>query len=227
MPPIRRSNLGRRTRNAKNQANYRSNRTAQERDDGNERERIRISQTREARARHSTNNRASLNRAAFSYDVSMDYSNYQCVVIGSMNSVCSHCKALKYKNEANGLCCANGKVKLIPLDPPPEPLYSLVSGIGTDSIHFLTHIQQYNNCFQMTSFGATNVVRENFMPTIKVCIIAVTHNYFSEQNFLSPKLRCVTNLQFLNHYEIYHLVIILYGDSVSVTLLLYFIFDRY
>ncbi|XP_050057702.1 uncharacterized protein LOC126550363 [Aphis gossypii] len=143
MPPIRRSNLGKRTRNATNQANYRSN-----------------SQTREARA--------SLNRAAFSYDVSIDYSNYQCVVIGSMNSVCSHCKALKYKNEANGLCCANGKVKLIPLDPPPEPLYSLVSGIGTDSIHFLTNIQQYNNCFQMTSFGATNVVRENFMPTFKI-----------------------------------------------------------
>lgn len=227
MPPIRRSNLGRITRNATNQANYRSNQSPQERDDRNERERIRISQTREARTRNSTNNRASLNRAAFSYDVSIDYSNYQCVVIGSMNSVCSHCKALKYKNEANGLCCANGKVKLIPLDPPPEPLYSLVSGIGTDSIHFLTNIQQYNNCFQMTSFGATNVVRENFMPTFKVCIIAVTHNYFSEQNFLSPKLRCVTNLQFLNHYEIYHLVIILYGVSVSVTLLLYFIFDRY
>ncbi|XP_017494866.1 PREDICTED: uncharacterized protein LOC108383003 [Rhagoletis zephyria] len=77
-------------------------------------------------------------------------------------------QALKYKNEANELCCANGKVKLIPLDPPPEPLYSLVSGIGTDSIHFLTNIQQYNNCFQMTSFGATNVVRENFMPTFKI-----------------------------------------------------------
>ncbi|XP_050064729.1 uncharacterized protein LOC126553629 [Aphis gossypii] len=168
MPPIRRSNLGRRTRNATNQANYRSNQSPQERDDRNERERIRISQTCEARTRNSTNNRESLNRAAFSYDVSIDYSNYQCVVIGSMNSVCSHCKALKYKNEANGLCCANGKVKLIPLDPPPEPLYSLVSGIGTDSIHFLTNIQQYNNCFQMTSFGATNVVRENFMPTFKI-----------------------------------------------------------
>lgn len=170
MPPIRRRYLGRRTRHATKQANYRSNQTAQERDDRNERARIRISQTREARTRHSTNNHASLNRAAFSYDVSIDYSNYQCVVIGSMNSVCSHCKALKYKNEASGLCCANGKVKLIPLDPPPEPLYSLVSGIGTDSIHFLTNIQQYNNCFQMTSFGATNVVRENYMPTFKVCI---------------------------------------------------------
>ncbi|GBP12702.1 hypothetical protein EVAR_10342_1 [Eumeta japonica] len=61
--------FGRRTRNATNQANYQSNHTAQERDDRNERERIRTSQTREARARHSTNNRASLNRAVFSYDV--------------------------------------------------------------------------------------------------------------------------------------------------------------
>lgn len=172
MPPIRRRKLCRRTRSATNQANYRSHYSAQERYDRNESERIRISQTREARVRNSSNNRASLNRAAFSYDVSIDYSNYQCVLIGSMNSVCSYCKALKYKNEANGLCCANGKVKLIPLAPPPEPLYSLVSGIGTDSIHFLTNIQQYNNCFQMTSFGATNVVRENFMPTFKVCIIA-------------------------------------------------------
>ena len=197
MPPIRRNNLGRRTRNATNQANYQSNHAAQVRDDRNERERIQISQTRERRARHSNNNRASLNRAAFSYDVSIDYSNYQCVVIGSMNSVCSHCKALKYKNEANGLCCANGKVKLLPLEPPPEPLYSLVSGIGTDSIHFLTNIQQYNNCSQMTSFGSTNVVRENFMPTFKVCIIAVSYNYFSEQYVLSAKLRCVTNHHYL------------------------------
>ena len=67
MPPIRRSNLGRKTRNATNQGNYRSNQS----DDRNERERIRISQTRETQARHSTNNRASLNRAA--YDVSIDY----------------------------------------------------------------------------------------------------------------------------------------------------------
>ena len=57
MPPIRRSNLGRITRNATNQANYRSNQSPQERDDRNERERIRISQTREVRTRNSTNNR--------------------------------------------------------------------------------------------------------------------------------------------------------------------------
>ncbi|KAF0766391.1 Uncharacterized protein FWK35_00004200 [Aphis craccivora] len=54
-------------------------------------------------------------------------------------------------------CNASGQVKLTPLVPPPEPLHSLVSGNGPDSKHFLTHIQQYNNCFQMTSFGATKV----------------------------------------------------------------------
>ena len=98
MPAMRRTNIGRRARNAVYIANNRSNLTAQERNDQNERDRIRLSQTREARARHSTNNRAGLNRAAFSYDVAIDYSNHQCVVIGSMNSVCSYCKALKYKN---------------------------------------------------------------------------------------------------------------------------------
>uniref|UniRef100_A0A8D8QFU6 Helitron helicase-like domain-containing protein n=1 Tax=Cacopsylla melanoneura TaxID=428564 RepID=A0A8D8QFU6_9HEMI len=85
-----------------------------------------------------------------------------------MNVVCPHCKALKYENESPGLCCASGKVKLAPLVRPPEPLYSLVSGTGSDSKHFLTHIQNYNNCFQMTSFGATKVVQENFMPTFKI-----------------------------------------------------------
>jgi hypothetical protein len=32
----------------------------------------------------------------------------------------------------------------------------------------LTHIQQYNNCFQMTSFGATKFIQENVMPTFKI-----------------------------------------------------------
>lgn len=66
MPPIRRlTNLGRRTRNAKHQINYQSNRTAQEREDRNEHERIRLRQIHEVR--NSTNNGASLNRAAFCY----------------------------------------------------------------------------------------------------------------------------------------------------------------
>ncbi|XP_067646742.1 uncharacterized protein [Eurosta solidaginis] len=36
------------------------------------------------------------------------------------------------------------------------------------SKHFLSHIQEYNAAFQMTSFGATKIVRDNFMPTFKI-----------------------------------------------------------
>ncbi|GBP87758.1 hypothetical protein EVAR_28640_1 [Eumeta japonica] len=68
--------------------------------------------------------------------------------------------ALKYTGESTGLCCAGGKVKLPQLVPPPDPLRSLVSGIGNDSKHFLANIQKYNNCFQMTSFGYTYYARQ-------------------------------------------------------------------
>ena len=79
-----------------------------------------------------------------------------------MNVACQ----FMFKDEADGLCCASVQVKLTPLVPAPETLHSLVAGIGQDSKHFLTHIQQYNNCFQMASFGASKVIQENFMPTI-------------------------------------------------------------
>ncbi|KAF2890734.1 hypothetical protein ILUMI_15439, partial [Ignelater luminosus] len=78
--------------------------------------------------------------------------------------------ALKYSGESTGLCCAGGKVKLPQLVPPPDPLRSLVSGMRNDSKHFLANIQKYiyNSCFQMTSFGATHIVQDNFMPTFKI-----------------------------------------------------------
>lgn len=125
------------------------------------------------------------NRAAFRYNATIYYSSHQFVAIGSMDFVCPHCKALKYRKETSGLCCANGKVKLTPLVPPPEPLRSLVSGAVADSSHFLTHIQKYNNCFQMTSLGATYVVRDNFMPTFKVI---TTQSSFTQQKYHSTLL---------------------------------------
>ena len=75
-----------------------------------------------------------------------------------MNVACQYCKAFKFKNEVDGLCCASGQVKLTPLVPLPEPLNSLVSGNGPDTKYLLTHIQEYNNCFPMKSFGATEVI---------------------------------------------------------------------
>ncbi|GFS95467.1 uncharacterized protein TNCV_2805921 [Trichonephila clavipes] len=66
------------------------------------------------------------------------------------------------------MCCASGKVKLPELHSPPEPLSTFLSGVTRVSKHFLENIRKYNSCFQMTSFGATNIVRENYMPTSSV-----------------------------------------------------------
>lgn len=138
-------------------------------------QRVRIRQTEQQRARHNEHERmrrrnAAVNfeRAAFRYDPEIDYSADRSVKIGDMSVVCPYCKALKYSGESSGLCCAGGKVKLPQLVPPPDPLKTLVSGTGSDSINFLTNIQKYNSCFQMTSFGATHIVQDNFMPTFKV-----------------------------------------------------------
>ncbi|XP_067939447.1 uncharacterized protein [Watersipora subatra] len=85
-----------------------------------------------------------------------------------MNKICHHCQALKWKDEAPGMCCANGKVKIPVITAPPEPLRSLMTGVNAYSRHFLSNIRKYNNCFQMTSFGASREIREQgFMPTVK------------------------------------------------------------
>ena len=119
---------------------------------------------------HRTRNIVYINpyRAAFNYNVKIDYISQQIVAIGPMNVACQYCRVFKFKNVADGLCCASVQVKLTPLLPPPKPIHILISGNGSDSKHFSTHIQQYNNCFQMTSYGATKFIQENFMPTLKI-----------------------------------------------------------
>ncbi|XP_044572041.1 uncharacterized protein LOC116655397 [Drosophila ananassae] len=137
-------------------------------------QRVRVHQTQQQQARHNENERIRrrsasviLERAAFHYDPAIDYCADKTVTIAEMKTLCKYCKALKYTGKSTGLCCAEGKVKLPQLVPPPDPLRSLVSGIGNDSKHFLTNIQKYNNCVQMPSFGATHIIQANFMPTFK------------------------------------------------------------
>ena len=85
---------------------------------------------------HRTRNIIYINpyRDAFNYNVEIDYSSQQIVPFGPMNVACQYCKAFKFKNEADGLCCPSDQVKLTPLVQPPEPLHSLVS--GPDSKYF-------------------------------------------------------------------------------------------
>lgn len=201
----KRPDIGRRSRVNVQRATLRSNRTNDQREADNDNsrtsmgelrsrvnnyevdrqrmERVRAHRSQQQRARDNEFNRfrrrnapVNLERGAFSYDPEIDYSADKSVTIGEMSIICQHCKALKYSSEPAGLCCAGGKVQLPQLVPPPEPLHSLVNGMESESKHFLANIQKYNNCFQMTSFGATHIVQDGFMPTFKV----VYHNCFSE-----------------------------------------------
>ncbi|XP_039275262.1 uncharacterized protein LOC120349356 [Nilaparvata lugens] len=75
----------------------------------NERERVRIAETRTERT---ADLHLEYNRLAFRYNPAIDYSSSQHVVIGQMSHVCSYCQALKFNNETKGMCCAGGKIKL-------------------------------------------------------------------------------------------------------------------
>lgn len=101
------------------------------------------------------------------YDLEIAYETDPQVSIGLMDFECKYCGALKWKNEAPGMCCCAGKVQLSPIQPPPEPLYSLLNNIHPEHVHFMSSIRKYNGCFQMTSFGANQVIEDGFMPTLK------------------------------------------------------------
>ncbi|XP_022831022.1 uncharacterized protein LOC111359654 [Spodoptera litura] len=108
------------------------------------------------------------NRSAFSYDPQIDYAHQNSIQIGAMNKVCPRCCAKKWNDEANGMCCASGKVILPNITEPPEPIKSLLTNNHTLSAHFFNNARRYNSLFQMTSFGAKEIREGNFMPTFKV-----------------------------------------------------------
>jgi hypothetical protein len=100
--------------------------------------------------------------------LTINYILRRSIVIVKLDKSCDFCRALKFKNETPGMCCAGGKVKLPELNLPPEPISTLVSGGTSQSKHFLVNICKCNSCFQMISFGATEIIRDNYMPTFKV-----------------------------------------------------------
>ena len=86
-----------------------------------------------------------------------------------MSKICPYCKALTFNGETMEMCCASGKVKLLLLAAPPEPLKTFLTGTTSESkCFFLSQIRKYNSCFQMTSFGAQIENPGQFMSTFKV-----------------------------------------------------------
>jgi hypothetical protein len=84
--------------------------------------------------------------------------------LGEMTTMCGKCGALHFLEErvasssrANPqfpLCCAQGKVTLPPLAPPPEPLRRLLTSNEADAKDFRQRIRSYNNVLAFTSMGA-------------------------------------------------------------------------
>ena len=106
--------------------------------------------------------------SGMAYNAHMAYEVDSAVALGTMSHKCQWCNALKWQEEAPGMCCSAGKVQLPPFETLPEPLYSLLMDCHPEHNHFMDRIRKYNGCFQMTSFGAKQVVVDGFMPTFKV-----------------------------------------------------------
>lgn len=89
--------------------------------------------------------------------------------LGSMNVICSSCKALHWKaerlsksslrNPKFGMCCYSGKIQLPPLHPLPPELATLYRGQDPISKNFRNNIRQYNNALAMTSVGQSPGVK--------------------------------------------------------------------
>ncbi|XP_050502985.1 uncharacterized protein LOC126882221 [Diabrotica virgifera virgifera] len=105
-----------------------------------------------------------LTKEAFHYEPTKKYYNHKHVVIGKMDNICQFCHAKKFSKETAGLCCMNGKIRLPPLEAPPQEFLHYMTGETQESKHFLQNIRSYNSCFQMTSFGvtSTNTNRNKF-----------------------------------------------------------------
>ncbi len=86
-----------------------------------------------------------------------------CHTLGEMTTVCGKCGTLHFLEECAAsslctnpqftLCCAQGKVRLPPLAPPPEPLRRLLIGNEADAKDFRQRIRSYNNALAFTSVG--------------------------------------------------------------------------
>ncbi|KAL4084389.1 hypothetical protein QTP88_028212 [Uroleucon formosanum] len=93
------------------------------------------------------------------YGSDIEYYTHSKVVIAAMDKECPHFHARKFKNEPAKMCCASGKLQLPEIETPPEPLNGLLIGTHPDSIVFLKSIRISIHDFKLTSFGATEIVR--------------------------------------------------------------------
>uniref|UniRef100_A0A2S2P8B2 Uncharacterized protein n=1 Tax=Schizaphis graminum TaxID=13262 RepID=A0A2S2P8B2_SCHGA len=83
---------------------------------------------------------------AFNYDCSDVFNNDHRISIAHilLDIECKFCKALKFQDESDNMCCGKGKINLPNLTTPEEPLSTYLSGTTIESKHFLSNIRKYN-----------------------------------------------------------------------------------
>ena len=80
--------------------------------------------------------------------------------VGGMNKICQFCSAKLWPAETSSLCCANGEVRLPPLQPLQEELSNFFLGNCEKAIDFRKHTRGYNSAFAFASLG----VNEDLLP---------------------------------------------------------------
>lgn len=86
--------------------------------------------------------------------------------VGEMTNVCPHCWAYHFSGETANFCCRKGKVNIAPLKTLPNALINLHTGDTPQDHEFRKNIRQYNCLFQLTSFGAKEVVAHGWNPSV-------------------------------------------------------------
>ncbi|GIX96158.1 helitron_like_N domain-containing protein [Caerostris extrusa] len=140
MPARRKAaNLGFRTKKSASMQNIKAHRRDEQIQQDNadvlvSMARFRESQSQEARDERNRRRKLEQRQARRYYEPHVEYYAHSKVDIGTMGKESPHCHALKFKNEAAGLCCASGKVQLPQIKTPPEPLHGLLISTNPDSI---------------------------------------------------------------------------------------------
>jgi hypothetical protein len=199
MPRPRQQNIGRRSRNYVTQQSHRRSQSEEAHLQRNVVQHLR-NEHRTTSAGLSVNPASRRTSRISRRAQAMEFAAFQ--YIGGMTMRYIHCAAAKFPGETAGMCCTNDKVKLPAFESPPDPLHSLIFGTSPTSKNFLSHIQEYNTPFQMTSFGATKVIRDSFMPTFKVIIsygisfekCNLTSNYFDIFTNSDPISNCISHM---------------------------------
>ena len=86
--------------------------------------------------------------------------------IGTMDELCTHCGAFKFRKETPGFCCSSGKVHPAPFPRPPDKMMNLWEGNGMQANLLKQFSREINNAVCLASIQVTEKVFRRFTPSV-------------------------------------------------------------